>query len=252
MCHGSDVMKLNNYFMLTWKKYCAKKADVFCVVSDALRKKTEQLNYGIEPQIIPMGFDEKNFGTQYRIENYFGQNEKSVVLFVGRLVEIKGVCYLIEAMKNVDAILVIVGDGPLKTILEEQAQPIKNKVLFYGSKSHEELKTIYASADVFVMPSIVDSSGASEGLGLVALEAMASGIPVIASNTGGIVDIIQDEVNGILVEEKNVTALEKSIKRILEDFALKNKIVEKAFLTVENMTYKKRAEELYNIIKESK
>lgn len=247
--HGSDIMTLNGFLVRLWKKKCLKKASEFCVVSNSLKEKVKELNLGVVPKVVPMGFNENEFGPQYRINNFFEQNGKKVVLFVGRLVEIKGVSYLIEAMKNIDdAILVIVGDGPLKPKLMKQAEELEDRILFLGSKCHKELKAIYASADIFVMPSIVDSNGATEGFGLVMLEAMASGLPVIAFNTGGIAEIIQNEQNGLLVEEKNICALSNGIKRILTDYELRSNLIEHGFITLENMTYKKRARELYNIM----
>lgn len=71
----------------------------------------QELIPGIQPDVIPMGVDISKFGRQYSKENYFNQGDRKVVLFVGRLAEKKGVKYLIEAMKNINALLVVVGDG---------------------------------------------------------------------------------------------------------------------------------------------
>ena len=192
--HGGDVTSLNKGIIKKLKVRCLKKASHVTVVSNYLKERVEELaSHEIEePSVISMGVDTSKFGKQYRVENYFNQGDKKVVLFVGRLAEKKGVTYLIEAMKSVDAILVIVGDGPLHDKLVEQAKEQGNKIRFVGSKTHEELKTIYASADIFVAPSIVAKDGDQEGVPTTIMEAMASGLPVISTNTGGIADIIVD------------------------------------------------------------
>ena len=86
------------------------------------------------------------------------------------------------------------------------------KIVFLGAKTHEELKKIYASADLFVMPSITAKDGDKEGFGLVILEAFASGLPIVASRSGGITDIVKDGVNGFLVEEKDVSGMAEQIE----------------------------------------
>ena len=189
--HGGDVCSLNKGIIRKLKIRCLKKAKKVTVVSEHLKNRVHELVPNLDIEVISMGVDTNAFGPQYRIENYFGQGDKKAVLFVGRLVEIKGVKYLIEAMRDVDANLYIVGDGPLREELKEQASSLDN-VFFLGSKSHKELETIYASADIFCMPSITAKDGGQEGFGLVMLEAMASGLPVVASNSGGITQLIKD------------------------------------------------------------
>ncbi len=225
--HGGDVASLNKGIIRKLKIRCLKRAGHVTVVSEYLKKRVLELAPEINPDVISMGVDTDKFGKKYRVENYFGQGEKKVVLFVGRLAEKKGVTYLIEAMKQVDALLVIVGDGPLRKELEEQAKQIgKNKICFLGAKTHEELKTIYASADIFVAPSVTAKDGDQEGLGLVMLEAMASGLPVVASKSGGIEQIIQDGESGLLCEEKCVQQLANSICGLLNDHHLTVKLIE--------------------------
>lgn len=217
--HGGDVTSLNKGIIKKLKVRCLKKASHVTVVSNYLKERVEELaSHEIEePSVISMGVDTSKFGKQYRVENYFNQGDKKVVLFVGRLAEKKGVTYLIEAMKSVDAILVIVGDGPLHDKLVEQAKEQGNKIRFVGSKTHEELKTIYASADIFVAPSIVAKDGDQEGVPTTIMEAMASGLPVISTNTGGIADIIVDGENGYLIEEKSVIEISDNIRKIFND-----------------------------------
>ncbi len=146
------------------------------------------------------------------------------VLFVGRLVERKGVIYLIRAMKILlrrfpDARLVIVGDGPQRKALEAEAQRlgVSRSVEFRGFVSESEREEEYAKAHVFVLPAIVDSRGDTEGQGVVILEAMRAGAPVVASNVGGIPDLVIDGQTGILVPQKDPQALAEAIGRLFEN-----------------------------------
>lgn len=251
--HGGDVTSLNKGTIRILKKRCLKKASYVTVVSEALKSEVMHICNVENLEILSMGCHVKNFSTEYRQDNYFGQGEKKVVLFVGRLAEKKGVKYLIEAMNNVDAKLVVVGNGPLRKELEEQAHRLDLDILFMGSKSHDELKTIYASADIFCAPSVVAKDGDKEGLGLVLLEAMASGIPVVASESGGIIEIISNEENGLLVKEKDVEGIAKSINRLLKDESLAKKLVCNAFKTAEFYSYErigKMYKQIINIILE--
>ncbi len=238
--HGGDVCSLNKGFVKKLKIRCIKKARHVTVVSDHLKDRVHELVPNVPVEVIPMGVDISSFGPQYRIENYFGQGNKKVVLFVGRLAEIKGVNYLIEAMENIDALLVIVGDGPLRKELEYSTRDMNN-VKFLGSKTHEELKTIYASADIFTMPSVTTAKGEQEGFGLVMVEAMASGLPVVASNSGGIPQLINDGENGLLCEEKCSRQIANSISSLLDDEKLYRKLQKNGYKAAQECSYKERA-----------
>lgn len=237
--HGGDVTSLNKGIIKKLKVRCLKKASHVTVVSNYLKERVEELaSHEIEePSVISMGVDTSKFGKQYRVENYFNQGDKKVVLFVGRLAEKKGVTYLIEAMKSVDAILVIVGDGPLHDKLVAQAKEQGDKIRFVGSKTHEELKKIYASSDIFVAPSITAKDGDQEGLGLVMLEAMASGLPVVASRSGGIVEVIQNKINGLLCEEKDIEQLIRGINNLLVNQELADELVENSRKVLKGYSY---------------
>ncbi len=249
--HGGDVTSLNKGIIKKLKLRCLMKADKITVVSNALKKEVEALCHRNDVKIISMGCDTTRFDKKYRVENYFHQGEKPVVLFVGRLAEKKGVTYLIEAMKNIDAKLVIVGDGPLKNDLMQQAAPQKDKICFMGSRTHEELIKIYASADVFVAPSITAADGDKEGLGLVLLEAMASGLPVIGSNSGGIPEIVHDGENGFLTREKDSKAIAQKINALLTNKEGYEKMSESAVLTAKEYDYKVLGKKYSLLIKEA-
>lgn len=239
--HGGDVTSLNKGILRKLKIKALKRATYVTVVSKALKEETLKLVPKLNITVRSMGCNLSEFTAGYRVDNFFRQDNKKVVLFVGRLAEKKGVTYLIEAMKEVEAKLVIVGKGNLETELKEQAKDQGDKIAFLGPKTHQELKRIYASADVFVAPSITAKDGDKEGFGLVFLEAMASGLPVVGSDSGGIVEIIKDGENGFLTEEKSPKQLADKINRLLEDQELYDRMAINARETAEQYDYSKIA-----------
>ena len=142
------------------------------------------------------------------------------VLFVGRLVERKGVSYLIDAVSllspQLGARLVIVGDGPERIRIEEQVLHggLEGRVEVRGLIPRDALQQAYAAADVFVLPAIVDGRGDTEGLGVVLLEAMNHKVPVVASAVGGIPDIVEDGKTGLLVPHKDPAALASALREL--------------------------------------
>lgn len=147
-------------------------------------------------------------------------NGKFKILFVGRHIERKGICYLIEAAKYLprDQFEIrIVGVGDLTEQLKELAAHVSGnsaEIIFTGKLSPEALANEYKSANVFTLPAIVDSKGDTEGLGVVLIEAMELGLPIVASNVGGIPDVVIDGETGILVPEKDPEALASAYKRL--------------------------------------
>jgi glycosyltransferase involved in cell wall biosynthesis len=161
------------------------------------------------------------------------QDGTGPVLFVGRLVERKGVAHLVEAIArlaggSVGPRLEIVGDGPERTGLEALAQRlgVADRVVFRGKIPPAELQASYARAAVCVLPSVLDARGDTEGLGVVLLEAMNHGTPVIASRIGGIPDIVEDGVSGLLVPPGDADALAAALRRLRDDPALARRLGE--------------------------
>lgn len=214
ICHGSDVMAMNKGIIRTLKQNALRKASAIATVSNELKRQIKQ-NFSVSNvTVLPMGVYAADF---YMRQSKMPCEGCKTVLFVGRLEKIKGVKYLIDAMKEINAKLIIVGDGSLRKELEKQAFNQERKIMFYGAVNHSQLPDIYASADVFVAPSITLENGSTEGFGLVLIEAMAAGIPVIGTRTGGIQDIIQDGKNGYLVEEKNSQEIAERVNQLLSN-----------------------------------
>jgi glycosyltransferase involved in cell wall biosynthesis len=139
------------------------------------------------------------------------------ILYVSRLVNRKGPHVLIRAFKKVlasvpDAELVIVGEGYLKPVLEMMTYDLglSESVRFLGDVGSEMLTQTYSSSDVFVLPSLH-----AESFGMVLLEAMASEVPVIASRTGGVPEVVSDGKEGILVKPGDETELSEALMRLL-------------------------------------
>ena len=173
----------------------------------------------------------------------------NVILYVGRLVYYKGLNYLINSMQDINAILVIIGEGELKEQLKEEAIKlgVSNKIQFLGQMPDEELPVYYSIADVFVLPSI----NGGEAFGLVQLEAMAFGIPVINTDLPtGVPFVSLHNETGLTVPPRNSVALAKAINTILEDDLLRQRFSENARRRVMqfsmdeilNQTYKVYAE----------
>lgn len=252
--HGGDVTSLNKGIMHRLKQRAIRKSSGIILVSQRL-KDVFMDNYPEVDKdsirIISMGCNTKSFSPVHREEQFFKQGEKQVVLFVGRLAEKKGVKYLIDAVKRIDNVeLVIVGDGPLNHELKEQVTQlgISEKVQFLGAKPHEELKKIYASADIFCAPSVVAEDGDEEGLPCAVLEAMASGLPIVACDSGGIREVIHDEINGFVVEQKNSEALSCALKRLLADKTLRTAFIQRGHETAKEFDYDTIAARYYEVL----
>ena len=151
---------------------------------------------------------------------------KFKILFVGRHIERKGICHLIEAAKYLPREsfeIRIVGVGDLTEQLHVIANEVKQsnpdcaEIIFTGKLSPEALANEYKTANVFTLPAIVDSKGDTEGLGVVLIEAMELGLPIVASNVGGIPDVVVNDVSGILVPEKDPVALANAFKQLAAD-----------------------------------
>jgi glycosyltransferase involved in cell wall biosynthesis len=216
--HGGELLLANKYkFVSSVLKALTKQASGVTANSSFTKRLISKV-YDGPVDVIPYGLT-----INAKAPNSRDESSSFKILFVGRLDERKGLKYLLEALPAVlerhDVTLRIVGKGILEEEIYNQchAMRLDSIVKFLGFVSKEKLANEYASCDVFVLPAIVDSKGDTEGLGIVMIEALAHEKPVIASAVGGIVDVIQPEVTGILVPEKDPIALSNAIVRVLEN-----------------------------------
>jgi glycosyltransferase involved in cell wall biosynthesis len=154
-------------------------------------------------------------------------HDTATVLYVGRLVERKGVAYLIDAAASLPgARIVIIGDGPEREALEARAteRGVTDRVEFRGWVTPGELDAAYSSATVFALPAVVDKRGDTEGLGMVLLEAMSYYVPVVTTALGGITDIVDNEKTGLIVPPNDSDALAVALRRLIDDRALAAKL----------------------------
>ena len=205
--HGSDVLVLGkNPIFRILLKITLRNSDMVIAVSGHLRKKVIEMgNREERVKVIYGGVDRSGRALKKK-------TEKKVV-FVGSLVPQKGVDILLKAFEDIEgAELLIVGEGKERKKLEAIA---RGNVYFLGEAS--KVDEILSRSSVLVLPS------REEGFGLVLLEAMSLGLPVIATKVGGIPEIVNGK-NGILIEAEDVEQLKRAIEKILNDVKLGRKL----------------------------
>ncbi|MBU4015834.1 glycosyltransferase family 4 protein [Patescibacteria group bacterium] len=199
-----------------------KKVDCFVATSKEIKKGLLNDGYiqdriiGI-PNFVDQGvFHPSDKELRDQAHKDFGFSGETIVTFTGRLVKGKGIGVLLAAWGKVvvdfkNVCLLILGEGPFESRLKEQCQGlgIEKNVKFLGLVNN--VRKYLAMSDIFVFPSF------QEGFPNSVLEAMACGLPVIATRIGGIVDVIKDEENGLLVEPGNANQLADALKRLICD-----------------------------------
>ncbi|WP_019502915.1 glycosyltransferase family 4 protein [Pseudanabaena sp. PCC 6802] len=218
-CHGAELLLSNKFKfvsrVLAWLFPMAKGITANSSFTYKLIRKI----FTGSVQIIPYGQTIEAKPVKHR--SFHDPDDPARLLFVGRLDERKGLKYLLDALPLVLAerkiCLRIVGKGFLEAELRSQSRELglDRLVSFLGFVSKEELADEYANCDIFVLPAIVDSKGDTEGLGVVLIEALAHAKPVVATNVGGIPDVIVSGKTGQLVPEKDVRSLAQAILNVL-------------------------------------
>lgn len=242
--HGSDITVLGRKRMTkALVALSLKRADAVIAVSNF-----------IKDEIVKMGVPEEKIRVIYNglaIENHL-EDEKfqlpgkgPIVTFIGSLVRQKGIDILLRAMVEVkkripDARVVIIGEGSEERALKVLAGELRLKdVSFLGRRKN--LVSVLEKSALLVLPS------REEGFGMVLLEAMHVGVPVVASETGGIPEIVRNGENGILVERENPDALSAGIITTLQDAALREKLTSNGRETVKRFSWEKASSEVDSI-----
>lgn len=234
--HGSDMFCLypQHKFMRPIIRFVLKRADVVLAVSESLKEEILKTNIPNIEKNVRLNWNTVDIN-EFKIanndsdhhsknnSNYNFKNElnipkdKPIILFVGNIIKRKNVATIIDAKKQLKSgcVLVVVGDGPLLNSLKEKVK-VENveDVIFTGARN--DIANVIQSSDLLILPSY------SESFGLVLIEALACGKPVIGSNVGGIKEIITDDV-GLLVEPTDFRGLANSIDLILSDKKLREK-----------------------------
>ncbi len=222
--HGGDLFALRGKLLTLLKRWVLRTADQVTVVSEAMKSYCTDL--GIEAEKIHVRSMGVDLTTTFTIGN--SRLPREGLIFVGRLVEKKGVEYLLRAMAVLVArypnlSLTVVGDGPDEKALRALTGELRldQNISFVGSKLNAELPALLRSAKIFVMPSIVAKSGDQEGLGLVAVEAMGCGCAVVATDLPAIRDTVQHRKTGLIARAADADDLAASIETLLKNDALR-------------------------------
>lgn len=254
---GSDI----NYYPFRDKltmaltKTVLSKADQIVSVSHALRKTAEAIEKPLRPiRVLHNGCDFMNFSfkedDRLKTRKDIGVlNNEKVIIFVGALMKDKGVYELINAFRKIiskyPAVhLILLGSGPedkiiKRVILENRSD---KKIHLIGRRPHDEVVKWLKSSDLFVLPTY------NEGLPNALLEAMACGLPVIASNVGGIPEVVTDGENGILIDAKNIDALYQAIDYMLPNDNISKSMGNKGKELIENkFTWENNAKNMTDI-----
>lgn len=183
-----------------------KNVDMYITPSEALRQKCINADIGIKPeQIVTIN----NFISDEQLQTIPNYTNKKYFLYVGRLVKHKGVKYILEAAKDLprDIEFHIVGTGEEEKNLKEYAkQNNLDNVKFLGYKSGADLQEEYQNCIAIIVPSIW-----LESFGMINVEAFINGKPVIGSRIGGIPEVVDNDINGLLFEPTNVEQLKQKI-----------------------------------------
>lgn len=221
--HGGDAFALRGGVLAWIKRWTIKNCNAWTsntqATADAVGSDLPK------PHIIAMGIDYQQFAASKAKVQRSGEPDKWILLFVGRLVEKKGVADLLAAMAGLSVPLRartelwIVGDGVERKRLQALAieYGIDDQVIFYGSLPNSQLPDYYAAADIFIAPSIIDAQGDTEGQGVILLEAMASGTAVISTRTGGIAEVIEHGKTGLLVNSNAPAEIRDAVEQLVTE-----------------------------------
>lgn len=236
--HGSDIYSFRGIIPTFIKRYIIKNIDTITVVSNALKNEVWKLCMEKIPiHVVSMGVDENIFNPkkfnstirqQFSIKGPF-------LLFVGRLSPEKGVHYLIDVMSEVvkkipDVVLFIIGGGILENELKKKTKDLglgKN-IIFFGPMSHDKLSEYFATADIFIGPSM------HEGFGLVFIEALMSKTCVVASNLPSISEIIKNNETGLTVDPKDLSAFSNLVVTLIHNSDLRRRVAENGYSYVKD------------------
>jgi len=247
---GSDIY-LPSTFKNTISKLVLRNAGAVIALTEDMKNEMRKF-CDRDIFVIPNGINLNKFKNLSKVNirsKLKIKEDEKVVIFVGTLRPVKGVKYLIKAMeiiiqKNTNTRLMLVGNGEDRGKLEKLVKEfvLEKHVIFVGKVPNEKVPEYMVASDVFVLPSL------SEGFPVVILEAMASGLPIVATKVGGLPEIIKDGENGFLVEPKNPKEIAEKVLLLLEDDELRERISRSFKEKVKNYSWEsvvKRLEEVY-------
>ncbi len=238
--HGGDATKDKHFarrplvptiFQRRWEAMAESAETIFCV------------SHFVRERLIARGFPPRKLRTHYLGIDIPAEvvlpplGISNTVLFVGRMVEKKGVDTLIDAMAiarqgNPALELSLVGDGPARADLEKRAKAAGVKASFQGWLPEKKVQAAMRRALLLAVPSRAAGTGDSEGLPTVIMEAMALGVPVVATRHAGIPEVLSDGTTGLLVPEADATALALAILQLTSEPELAGRLRGEAYADV--------------------
>jgi glycosyltransferase involved in cell wall biosynthesis len=238
--HGGDLHGLRGRPFRWAKAWTLRHCRRITVVSQSMVQQVKVLAPDVSIDVIPMGTELNSLFTPPADPAVRRDNE---IVFVGRLVEKKGLWVLLHAFAKLhqdqfDLKLTIVGDGPLREEIERQVSgmPQKERITLLGSVRHGDLPAIFQQATIAVFPFVVAKDGDQEGFGLVVVEAIGCGCPVIASDLPAIRQSIDNGITGILTPSGDPSALADAMRLCLADALLRSRMA-KAALNVAHQRF---------------
>lgn len=242
---GDDLAQLEKRigWLLPLFKKIFSHAQSIQVIAPFLAVWAQRMGAQAQPLVVPNGVSLDVFSldqdqrsvwrAQIREQLSIPETAPTVITF-SRLVEKNGIADLIDAVIQLPQHhVIIIGDGNLREELEKRACPAQNRIHFLGTHSQDELRMFGAAADVFSRPSL------SEGMGIAFLEALALGLPVVATNVGGIPSIITHGEHGLLVEPSSVDQLRDAFQKLQDDRELSEHIQKNISVHVLQYTWEK-------------
>ncbi|MDD5529805.1 MAG: glycosyltransferase [bacterium] len=217
--YGVDISRYPRHFTYRHKlKQLFKGSPMFLAQSNDMKK--DMMKLGCESSKIEVFYNGINV-EKFKFKDYSKDTNIVNILMCGRFVEKKGMEYGIRAfanLKNKNAVLSIIGDGENadKLKLLVKSLNIEQNVTFYGFCLHPKIIEILSTADIFLAPHIAAQNGDKEGMPNTIKEAMATGLPVVATNHAGIPELVADGENGFLVPEKDVQSLQEKLDWLIE------------------------------------
>lgn len=197
-----------------------------------IKTRIKIVSMGVNTALFRPNVDKSKLKIKYNIKI------ENVLLFIGRLVEKKGLSYLIQAMpkivsKSPNTELIICGDGPLRKDLEQLVKKmhLEKFIRFTGYVTGQKKIDYFSLSDILIVPSIVTQSGDTEGLPVVILEGLAAGKAVVASNVSGVKDIIKEGYNGFLVKQKDPAIIAEKVLELINNKELMRSISRNASVT---------------------